>query len=446
MTGLTGMNLTQYGSKFQAFSTQNGINTSSLVEMELSILEQKFVPVENQLGYAKTEQAQWKAMSSAMQKFQSSLENMSALTNGNKGVSLSNEGAFSLTATSSAISNDYSIEVNKLATKHKLLTTAQADSTSALNKEGTVKINGKDFEFTNDMSLEDVASALNKGEYGLTASLVSGSLIITAKETGVANKIQFEDSNNILSDLGFINTDGSYRMEIAQAEDAVIKIDGIEVTSGTNKITNALNGVTLELKSTTTSPVETKIGSNDTDLEDQIKAFVKNYNALINTMNEYTGEGKGLQGESIMTRALSQLQSVITEDHKGYFYEIGINFDSVLKDGTLRLDESKLTNAIKNDYNKVLNIFNGESGAVSKLNTHMERLVGDDGSITGKIKTFDESIKKYQETISKYEESYERQKESILNKYVQYEKQMANLNSLTTQIEALIKSWNKSDD
>ena len=153
-----------------------------------------------------------------------------------------------------------------------------------------------------------------------------------------------------------------------------------------------------------------------------------------------------MQGEPIMTRAKTGLQSIVTSNNNGYFYELGISFDSITKDGTLRLDETKLDNLIEGDYSKVLNLFNGENGAMQKLNTQMERLIGEDGSITSKIESFGDTIKRYEDTIAKMELSYERQKETILNKYVQYEKQMASLNSLTTQIEALIKSWQKSND
>lgn len=446
MSNISEMILTQFGSKTQVFSTQNGINTANLVEMELSILENKFKPVENQLTYAQTEQSQWAAMKTAFNTFESSLEALKNLSTGNKGVQMSNENAFSVTANSSAVANSYDISVEQLATKHKILTKAQADVKAPLGKEGVVKINGKDFEFTADMSITDVAEKLNKGEYGVTASLVSGSLILTSTETGEANKMNFEDANGILADLGFINDDGSIRMEITQAKDALVTIDGVQVKNTTNKITNGLLGVTLELKNTTTTPVAVEIGNNDDDLSAQVKKFVTSYNTLISKINEYTGEGKGLQGETVMTKAAGDLRRLITSDNNGYLHSLGIEVDGIAKDGTIKLNETTLTNAIKNDYDKVLNMFNGTDGIVPKLTTQFERLTGEDGSITGKIDSFGEQIKRTEATIERYETTYEQQKQSILKKYTAYEKQMSTLNSMTTQIEALIKSWNKSSN
>ena len=73
-------------------------------------------------------------------------------------------------------------------------------------------------------------------------------------------------------------------------QDAEIVVNGTKIKRSTNSIADALQGVTLDLK-TTTKPGEPQnlvIGIDKSGSADKIKEWVDNYNSLLDTFNSLT--------------------------------------------------------------------------------------------------------------------------------------------------------------
>ena len=309
----------------------------------------------------------------------------------------------SATTTSTAVAGTYSIEVEQLATNHKLMSSATVDpsgggtltieigstaSGSFVAKSGTspvaVTINA-------GASLSDVAKAINDSDAGVTATIINGTsgpqLVVTSEETGEVNQIKITSS---ISGLGF-NPDAPVTAgnmtQAAEAKNAILKIDGIPIANTTsNTVTDAITGVTLTLtEANDDNPTQLVISNDTTEVETKLQAFVDAYNSARSTMKDLSkydssGESTGvLNGDSTVSSAVNQLRSLLSTVPAGassayqYLSDLGIESTG---DGTLELDSTKLQAAIKTDFASVATSVAAYGTAFDSLTTKMNETEG----------------------------------------------------------------------
>jgi flagellar hook-associated protein 2 len=75
---------------------------------------------------------------------------------------------------------------------------------------------------------------------------------------------------------------------VSTAQDAVVAVDGIEVTRPDNAITDVIPGVTLNVKAASDKPVKLKVQPDREAVQAAIVAFVGNYNKLMAQINILT--------------------------------------------------------------------------------------------------------------------------------------------------------------
>ena len=301
------------------------------------------------------------------------------------------------TASSAAAAGSYSVEVQTLAQSHKLKSATFA-ATSTTVGTGTLTIrfgtySGGTFTLNPDQaaqtisvdasesSLAGVRDAINTANAGVSASIVndgSGNrLIIASKDTGVANalKITVEDDdlantdNAGLSQLAYdASTGGTTNLtQTFAAQNATAVIDGIAITKASNTISDAIEGVTLNLLKANTPSATTLTVTRDTaGIQAAVQSFVSAYNDLnkiVTDLSKYDAANKRsstLTGDATVRSVQTQLRGVFntTLSTAGggltALSNIGISFQ---KDGTLKLDSSKLTTALSDSTKDVSTLF-----------------------------------------------------------------------------------------
>ncbi|MCL2265443.1 MAG: flagellar filament capping protein FliD [Treponema sp.] len=80
---------------------------------------------------------------------------------------------------------------------------------------------------------------------------------------------------------------------VASSRDAVITMEGIEITRSSNNIGDLIPGVTLNLRGVSDKPVEVKIAGNTEAIKEAIISFVGNYNRLMAEINVLTSTRTG---------------------------------------------------------------------------------------------------------------------------------------------------------
>ena len=313
----------------------SGVLTSDLVD-QLVAAERK--PTELRLNF---NQQKTEALISAYGKLKSAVtelrlpmrqlaapENLTAFS-----VSSSNEDVVASIDDSQAAKGSYTVQVDSLAQAQSLASGVYADKDSTSMGTGSLTIQVGDetktltIDSTNN-TLQGLANEINEAGIGVSASIIdTGSgyrLVMSAEETGTANAITVtatdDDGNNTdasgLSQFVFDGTNNNLE-ETVQAKDAVVQINGIQITRSSNSIENVVDGLSLDLKAegvTSTIKVEQDFGA----VADRVATFVEKFNALQSTIqglsgfNADAGTGSLLTGDATIRGIQGQLRSIMT--------------------------------------------------------------------------------------------------------------------------------------
>ncbi|MBK5929715.1 flagellar filament capping protein FliD [Halochromatium salexigens] len=353
-------------------------------------------------------------------------------------------------ANSDAVPGRYDVTVNDLARSQSIATDGFAEEHTF--SEGTLSIETGSGTFeiavADGDTLATLRDSINDADAGVTASIVNdGSanpfrLVLMTDETGEDAAIQSIDfvdgSGTTIPDEGltFDGTTGTGEMEeVAEAQNATLKVNGIDITSQGNRVEEAIQGVTLDLAETGDSTVI--VERNNRGVRDAVNAFVDNYNSLRETTNELTsfnaetGEAGELLGDStlrtIESRLRSTLGSGVAEGEFRSLSEIGI---SLQRDGTLQLDDARLDEVIVNDREALTEFFAGQSqdsGMAGALSQTLSQLLGDSGLL-------DNARSGVQNRITSIDNRTERMEISIERTIERYRSQFAQLDSMVAEM------------
>ncbi len=388
-------------------SSTSAIDVNSIVSSLMSVEKQPLTLINNQKTAFEAKLSAYGTLKSALSTFQTSVGALASASKFNaQSATSATPSVFTATANGSATIGDYAITVNQLAKSQKIALDGVANTTDVI---GTGKLtiafgtyapeivspatpasftanpDKASFEVTIDSSnntLAGVRDAINAANGGVTATIVNDGtanrLVITSKETGEVNglKITVADDdgnatdNNGLSKLAYdpLATAGNGKnMSQLQAPlNALLNIDGIDVVKASNSVSDAIEGVTINLLTTSNSQaVNLGVASDQAKIKESVTAFVDAYNKVMDTLKTLTkydeaGKTSGkLLGDATARSITSQLKSVIskTVDTGGTITsltDIGVGFQ---RDGKLGLDSTKLTNAITNNFDDIAALF-----------------------------------------------------------------------------------------
>jgi len=218
-----------------------------------------------------------------------------------------------------------------------------------------------------DQSLQGIRDAINKGDMGVTATIVSdGSakpyhLVLTSNKTGEATTMKIsvggEDGEPgdpaISAMLGYDPAGVQGMTQTAGAQSTKLNMNGIEIKSDSNSVSEAIQGVTLDVTAIGSSTLT--VSKDTAAITASVNEFVKAYNDLNKTIggltayNTETQKGAVLQGDASVRAIQSQLRKQISAVMEGTggkltsLSQIGISFQ---KDGSLQVNSTKLNKAI----------------------------------------------------------------------------------------------------
>ncbi|WP_373886839.1 flagellar filament capping protein FliD [Duganella sp. BJB1802] len=232
-------------------------------------------------------------------------------------------------------------------------------------------------------TLQGIMAAINKGGFGVTASIVSdGStgtnatpnhLILTSTATGVTStmKITLAGSGgnppdpDLVSLLGYDPGGVQNLSQKSAAADTLATVNGIAVTSSSTSIGGAIAGVSISALKVGSSTLS--VSKDSGSLTTAVSGFVKAYNDLTNQIKQLGGydpdtkTGGPLLGDPTLRNLQASIRRQLGTSITGLqgtsltnLSQIGISFQ---KDGSLTLDNSKLQKAITNNFNDIAGLF-----------------------------------------------------------------------------------------
>lgn len=349
------------------------------------------------------------ALKSALSTFQSSLGAINTPSAFNTLAATSSDPtAFTAVADADAVLGSYTVTVGNLATGQQLVSSAFAGGSSTVVGTGTLQISlgGTNFNVSIDSSndtITGVAAAINSatGNPGVEASVVTGSdgahLALTSSLTGAANTIQVTetDGGTGLSQITYSAGSSNYRVQ-TDATDASFSISGVNFTSASNTVTDALSGVTIDLLAPTTSDTTLSVSTDTSTVESNINAFVAAYNTLQGTFaslgsyNATTNTAGPMMGDALLSGVQNQVRSALYSivDTGSSIYNtlasIGITTNG---DGTLSVKQATLSAALTSSFTAVSQLFSGTGGVASTLNSQITANLTSGGPVDSRSKT-----------------------------------------------------------
>ncbi len=247
--------------------------------------------------------------------------------------------------------------------------TAINSTTEALNLSGSFQLNGTTITIAATDSLQNIIANINASDAGVTASSmkVAGAdyrLVLEDQNTGATGfSITGADLSGSLSGLQLAG--GGNQLQAGQ--DASLLIDGLTISRGSNTISDALDGITLNL--TQADPANTltlDISIDASGIRSKVQNFVDQYNEITRFINDQfvfnpdTGESGPLAGEAMLTSIQSALAGKILQSIPGLASDrnsltmIGVELD---ENGQLFINDARFDPWLNTDPAAIRDVF-----------------------------------------------------------------------------------------
>ncbi|MEX1058747.1 MAG: flagellar filament capping protein FliD, partial [Natronospirillum sp.] len=237
-------------------------------------------------------------------------------------------------------------------------------------------------------TLSGVRDAINGLDAGIQASLVNDGegyrLLFSSTETGADNGFSVSVTGDAgLQGLAFnaAQNDPDANMVLTQkAQDASVSINGLQITSASNELTEVARGVTINLKDATNgSTVSLSVTRDPSVMVERTEAFIEAYNEYKDLHDELTAfspdsaQGGLLIGDSALRQVETQVRRSLTQLVEGLenskyrtLADIGI-FTDRHDDFKLALDTNTLTTAFQSSIDDVTGLFATQTTASDSL-------------------------------------------------------------------------------
>lgn len=368
------------------------------------------------------------SLKAAVSTFKSAVEKLNAVEDFRlRTSSTSDKDVLTSTASDTATPGTYDVEVVRLASAQRIRSGDFA-STSAVVGEGTLTIDvgGNSFAIDVDStnsSLDGIRDAINNAtdNVGVSATIINvddgaggtvSRLVLSANDTGLANRITVTtadaDGNDTdtagLSRLAYEFGVTENMTELVPAQDALIRIFNQDVTRSTNKIDDAISGVTIDLKSASPGTTETvTVSLNRGAVRARVNEFIAAYNGLMETTkslggyNAATETGGALLGDATLRTLTGRVRSEISKGLTGAgltyrsLADIGI---TTTETGALELDGTRFDAVLDDDFNAVGNIFAASGGYAERLEGILSPYVDTNGLLDSRITGLNKSVER----------------------------------------------------
>lgn len=372
----------------------------------------------------------------------------------------------------------YSLEVTDLATSQTLASNSYTAATDLVGEGqltfrfGTIGASGLDPDLTRspaviDVSatdtLADVASKISSSGSGLVAYVAQsgGSARLVVKGVdGAANAFVIEASGASVSGspaAGAINhlawtpaADTGQRK--ATAADAAFLLDGVEMTSPTNRVSGLPGALVLTLNATNEgAPTQIGFGDKSRQITTMMGDFVAALNDITASLAELAAPQGGQLGNDpgarALKRALADLstQVIMPSAAPGQPRTLADLGMALTRDGNFRLDGARLQTTLSNNLAGASAMFTtglfGVFGTVDKMTRDLT-LRGDPGTLGGSITRYTNQRDKIDERLSKIAEQQERVREQLVKTFTASDRNVAASQSTLAFLRNQIAAWN----
>lgn len=368
----------------------------------------------------------------------------------------------------------YSLEVTALAKAQALASPPVASATTPVGggtltlRFGTIAGTGftadpaqaaVDVTIAAGSTLGDVAAAINAKGAGVTAYVATGTsgpqLMLKGKE-GATNGFILEATGDPgLTALAWTPAGDATRLK-STATDAAFSLDGIERTSTANTIENAAPGLSLKLTATNTgTPTAITFSDPTSTIGSAMQDLTSALNEIAAELNKATAPNGGAlandPGARSLRRAMRELASTVILPNAPAgaprtLSDLGLATE---RDGTFRLDSTRLAATLKSDPAGAAAMFtaglDGVYATVDKISRGLSSM-SDAGSLTASISRYSKLKTTLSEQSSDLSEKQETLRQTMVSRFAALDSRLGASKSTLSFLQAQIDAWNGSND
>lgn len=292
-----------------------------------------------------------------------------------------------------ALPGKHNLEVVSLAQKASAISNGVEDKDKTYIGVGYIKAvmpNGEEKEIYVDeahASLTGIAKLINGDpDLGMQANVVNDGkdsdepwrLMVSLNETGDKNGAEFPYLYLVDGEVDL------YFDEERPAKDAKIKLDGFELEVPSNKVTDLLPGVTIDLKKAKPGEeINLEITEDVAKIGGKFQSLIDNMNNVLkfikeqNTLDDKSDTSSTLGGDLTLTTIEGKIRTAVftsiqTDSGPMRMGDLGVTFQ---RDGLLKFDQAKFEAALSKDYKAVSQTLTGKyDPAVGKTMGFMDLL------------------------------------------------------------------------
>jgi len=326
-------------------------------------------------------------------------------------------------------------------------------------------------------SLTQVRDAINAAGAGVTASIVNDAsgarLALRSTVTGESNgfRIGLDDGaggstpgdGTGLSRLSYPPPAVATELQATQmqwklaAANATAVINGVDISSETNTLSDVLDGLTVNLAQPTTTPVTISVARDNVAMKKSVTDFATAYNDLQKLLREQTRFDEGtktagaLQGDRSAVGLMSTLRNLVGSSSAATtaftrLADIGLEPQS---DGSLKVNDTKLDTAIgKLAELKTFFSANAEGTAADGFGVLLRDFgngaLGSEGVLTTRQEGLKDRISRNGESATRLEERLALVEKRLRDQYTRLDTNMARLRQLEGYVSQQVTNWNKA--
>ena len=315
-------------------------------------------------------------------------------------------------------------------------------------------------------TLTGLRDAINDAKAGVTATVVDTSgdgttykLVLNAGETGAAGRVELVETTatGTGTDIALASLNPPGATTDFTALDASFAINGLPLTRSSNTISNAVEGLTLNLKAAGTATVS--VAAATSDIDSSLRIFINAYNDVqdffaAQYVKGTNGKFSGVLAGDVTARGIQQqLRDAVSGSSTtnggalDNLTQLGIGRD---ENGKLKLDGTVLSDKLTNSLSDVKALLAGKSsiqtGLANQLND-TAKLLSDSatGIIQSIISGYQTSLKSLNNSISDQLRRISELKDSLTRQFAVADAAISGLNNQNTALTNILTAFTKSN-
>ena len=395
----------------------SGLDTKSIIDQLMQVAQRPIDMIEDQKSQVEDKISAWQEVNTRLAALSSAVSSLADSSSFRQyRADLSDSDLFSVSLSSNAAPGLYTVEVLQLAASEQISSDSFSDTSSGLGLEGEFLINGVRIDVEAYDSLVDIKDEINSANAGVTAAIINISdtdhrLVITSNQTGSEGIDLAEVSGDVLKSLGFINDTTSLKHPLGEGAETDPFADITSPIGTLLNLTTPPSGVvtigdktiSIDLSTDSLQSIKEKIEAASPTgvtvaLVEDTSSGTTRYKLQITGTTQFSDDNNVLQVlgilESEHANQLQEgadakiklngieiarssntiddaidgitlnLQNEISEGNEDLTALVHIGIASDGK-GILSIDDSKLTSAIQNNLDQVINLFAVQQGSAT---------------------------------------------------------------------------------